>query len=215
MKLKKVLLLLLIFLLTGCSATYNVTLKANSSVQENAEIKINDTEDNYSRILKLIENYNISTKNYKISRDSENIVITYNKKYNNIENYVLNSFLYKQVFNDIQVNKTVSNTTLETDANFNNNNISINKDNIINVESMKINLISDLPILKENADLKDGNKYTWIYNGNQRTKKISVTYSNTPSIMTYKSITISILIIICSLLIGTIIYRRVKQKQAI
>ena len=215
MKLKKVLLLLLVFLLTGCSTTYNVTLKANSSVQENAEIKINDTEDNYSRILKLIENYNISTKNYKISRDSENIVITYNKKYNNIENYVLNSFLYKQVFNDIQVNKTVSNTTLETDANFNNNNISINKDNIINVESMKINLISDLPILKENADLKDGNKYTWIYNVNQRTKKISVTYSNTPSIMTYKSITISILIIICSLLIGTIIYRRVKQKQAI
>ena len=97
MKLKKVLLLLLVFLLTGCSATYNVTLKANSSVQENAEIKINDTEDNYSRILKLIENYNISTKNYKISRDSENIVITYNKKYNNIENYVLNSFLYKHI----------------------------------------------------------------------------------------------------------------------
>ena len=53
MKLKKVLLLLLVFLLTGCSATYNVTLKANSSVQENAEIKINDTEDNYSRILKV------------------------------------------------------------------------------------------------------------------------------------------------------------------
>ena len=46
MKLKKVLLLLLVFLLTGCSTTYTVTLKANSSVQENAEIKINDTEDN-------------------------------------------------------------------------------------------------------------------------------------------------------------------------
>lgn len=215
MKIKRILLVLLVFLLTGCSATYNINLKANSNVYENAVIKINDTEDNYSRILKLIENYNISTKNYKISRDSENIVITYDKKYNSVESYVLNSFLYKQIFNDIQVDKKISNTTLETEANFNNNNISINKDNIINIESMKINLISDLPILKENSDIKDGNKYTWTYNGNQKQKKISVSYSNVPLVMTYKSITISVLIIICSLLIGTIIYRRIKQKQAL
>lgn len=214
MRVKKILIVLIMIILTGCTADYNLTLKADSTIKEELIVKVKDTNDTYEGVVNLLEN-NVSKNNYKISRDSENIVVIYNKEYDDIETYILDSVIYKQIFDDIQINKTVDKTTLETAANFNNRNLSINKDNEINFDEMKINILSELPVRGENADKKEENKYTWIYNGNQKMEDISITYLNTPSIMTQKSIIVIILIIVCSSSIGFIIYRRFKQRQVL
>ena len=210
MKIKKLLILICICFITGCSANYDLYINNDSTIMEKAKIEIDDVDDNYD---KLFKSNNISEKEYKVVRNDDSIEITYNKKYENIESYILDSILYKQVFSDIDIDKTYSKTKLSTTANFNNSNISINKDNDLNFDYLQVNIDSKLPIISENSDSKNENAYTWIYNGKQKEKNISITYKNSSSILTYRSILLILLIIICSLAIALLIYNRFKERQ--
>lgn len=219
MKLKKIIILLLVFILSGCTSDYTLTLNEDSSVNEKAIIEIEDSEENYDKINELVQNAEndnkVSSKDFKVVREVENIKITYNKDYENIEDYLLNSIMYKQVFNDIDLNKKNNKITLETEALFMDKNLSINNDNIYDFNNLQVNITSKLPIIYQNADKMGDNTYTWIYNGKQRSKNISISYKAIPTLISTRSIITLSLIVICIAIIGFVFYRRFNNSNRI
>lgn len=212
---KKFIIVLLIFLISGCKANYNITINENSSIKEKVVVEVEDSEDNYDKIKNLFINNNISKTDYKVSRIDDEIQITYSKNYDSVEEYILKSKVYKQVFPEILLNKNNEKTSLSTSANFNNSNISINKDNDLNFESLIINIDSKLPVIFSTADKKTDNIYTWEYNGESREKNIDIAFYNRPLMITYKSLLTIFLILITSIIIGVIIYNRINDSKRI
>lgn len=215
MKLKRFILLIMILLISGCSVDYNVGLNENLSVNEKMDVRIPDSDENYEKVNNLFESNNISKKNYKVTRVFDEIKIVYNKKYKNIEDYILNSVLYKQAFSEILIDKDQDKTSLKTSANFSNNNLSINKDNDLNFDYLKVSFDSKLPVISSTADKKEKNKYIWEYNGDSKEKNINITFKNRASIVTFRSILVSVLIIVSSILIYLMIRKRLKDSERI
>lgn len=212
---KKIVLILIILLVSGCSVDYNVLLNYDLSVNEKVEFRIEDSDENYEKINNLFESNNISKSNYKVTRVFDEIKIVYNKKYKNIEDYILNSVLYKQAFSEILIDKDQDKTSLKTSANFSNNNLSINKDNDLNFDYLKVSFDSKLPVISSTADKKEKNKYVWEYNGDSKEKNINITFKNRASIVTFRSILVSVLIIVSSILIYLMIRKRLKDSERI
>lgn len=210
---KKIIITLLILFLTGCSANYDLKIDGNK-VEEKAKIQIEDTDTNFDKVESIIRLLNLKKSEYKIVRDSSDLNISYTKSYSGIEDYVLNSTLYKQVFNEIDITKTKDKTLLSTSANFDNtDNFSINKDNDINIDYLQININSKLPIISQNADTINQDNYTWIYNKKQLSKEINIAFLNKANIFSIKSIVVASLLVVSSIFIGVIIYRRFKERQ--
>ena len=211
MKYKKLLLIFILFL-TGCSANYDISLEKNGKIKENVEIQIDNNDTNVNHIKEIKNNLNEKI-NYKLKIVDDNIVITYEKNYNNIEDYILNSIAYKQYFNDIEFNKSSVNTTINAISNFNKNSISINNDNINKINYLQINLKSNLNILEENSDVKSGNVYSWIYNGKSNSKKIYFKYSSSSNDNIVKSIITISTILIITIITVIIIYKNIKRRK--
>lgn len=210
---KKIILLFAIFILTGCSSNYTLTLNEDSSISENVVITLEDTEENYSKVTNLINNNPQEKQNFKVLRQVDDLKITYKKDYTNIDSYLRNSYMYKQLFDNIDINKSKNKIKIDASTELNKNNISINKDNEYNFDDLQVNIDSKLPILYNNADIVNGSIYTWDFNKNQIGKNIDFTYKTIPEIITIKSIlTISLIIISC-LAISFIIYKRIGSIQ--
>lgn len=213
MKIKKIFLILLLMLLTGCSANYTIVLNENNSVSEKLVTKLEDNENNYNKVLNLLKNNNISKKNYKITREDDEINIEYDNTYKDINSYLLNSFLYKQVYDQIDLQMNNSKNTISTKNKFMKDTISINKDNVTSLDFLQININSKLPVIYSNADSINDNVYSWVYDGSQTEKNINFSYKNVPTIITIKSILIISLMIVSILSISIIIYRRMNSIQ--
>lgn len=215
MKIKKLIILFILILLTGCSANYTVTLNENNSVSEKLVTKIEDSDDNYYKILNLIKENKINKKNYKIIRDSAEISIEYEDDYTDINEYLLKSKLYKQLFDEVNLEMKDSSNIISTKNKFSKETESINKDNISILDYMQININSKLPVIYSNADSINNNVYSWIYDGSQNEKNISFSYKRIPTFLTVKSIVLITTIIISIISIGIIIYKRMNSIQQI
>lgn len=215
MKFKRFMLLILILLFSGCSVDYNVDFNENLSVSEKVNIMIPDSDENYSRAVDLFELNNIPKEDYKVTRVFDEIKIVYTKKYKSIEDYILNSKVYKQSSSKILLNKNDTTTTLSTNINFSDNNISTNKDNNFKIDYLKLSVNSKLPVVSSTADKKEKNKYVWEYNKDSKEKNIKLEFKNQPSFMTYKSVAVIFLIVISSIIIAKIILSRLKDSETI
>lgn len=215
MKFKRFMLLILILLFSGCSVDYNVDFNENLSVSEKVNIMIPDSDENYSRAVDLFELNNIPKEDYKVTRVFDEIKIVYTKKYKSIEDYILNSKVYKQSSSKILLNKNDTTTTLSTNINFSDNNISTNKDNNFKIDYLKLSVNSKLPVVSSTADKKEKNKYVWEYNKDSKEKNIKLEFKNQPSFMTYKSVAVIFLIVISSIIIAKIILSRLKDSERI
>lgn len=213
MNFKKIFLLLFVFILSGCSAEYNLTLNEDSTINENATILIENTNQNYENLLKLIKKKKIDKKNYKYLRDEDNIKVTYNKKYNNIDSYLLDSYLYKQLFDNIDIKKTNDKIKLSSKVNLSREIIGLNKDNIKDIKDLRININSKLPVISGNYDLTKDNLYSWTIDENTIEKNINITYKMVPSLVTKTSIIKVIISLFVMGLITFIIYSRIKFAQ--
>lgn len=215
MKFKRFMSLILILLFSGCSVDYNVDFNENLSVSEKVNIMIPDSDENYSRAVDLFELNNIPKEDYKVTRVFDEIKIVYTKKYKSIEDYILNSKVYKQSSSKILLNKNDTTTTLSTNINFSDNNISTNKDNNFKIDYLKLSVNSKLPVVSSTADKKEKNKYVWEYNKDSKEKNIKLEFKNQPSFMTYKSVAVIFLIVISSIIIAKIILSRLKDSETI
>ena len=225
---KYFLVILCLFLLTGCDVTYN--LEIGDNYKEEAVISGDYSSYNYN----LYNHY--SNKPIPLSKLNP-IQPESNDKLDGINYYnkkdLSNAEIINLVFNG-KFNNDIENSTI---LSFGVGDVSvIDKDNKINIsvptdfkafkqfkdlESVTINIKSKLKVKSHNADKVKGNTYTWIvsrenYNKDQiemvLNKKGIINFSNNP--MTSFTISLISIVSVC-FIIFLIVRRRYKNKNSL
>lgn len=222
---KYILISLLLVLLTGCTATYNLDIDKDNNIKETVILK--ETYD-------VLFTYTTSPSEYVTSElDSVKNEGTYNsydiksyvednfgygvgeKTYFNFENYKNNSIIISEMFEDISVYKEDSIVTILMKP----------KDEFIYFEENseysalldKVDIKINLPfkVTQSNADNTNENEYTWTIKKDGSLKEIQISYDI--SKLNTKPISITTWIIIGMvgflLVISLYIYIRYKMSS--
>ena len=201
-KVKIILLLLFVVLLSGCTGEYNLKINKDYSIDENVKLAIEKEEDTYDKTLNLFENNNIDEDKYEVYVTGNKVNIEYSESYSSFEEYILNSVLYKQLFGNIQYSKDDDHLIIYTSSNLKLN----DKDGLLNnssyIEKLKINVTSPFSIGKHNADKSTKDTLTWILNKNDSKREIFFKYNYLKnSNFSYIVITLIVIILFSSIII--------------
>lgn len=194
-KIKYILLILIVFILTGCSGNYNLTFNKDLSINEELNILIDNSNDAYERTLDLLKKAEIDPDKYEIMIDKDKVKIVYKETYSSFENYYLNSKLYRSLFENIEYEKDNTGMSINTKSRFKLNDK--NNQSIINaydIDNFKINLSIPFNVTENNADSIKDNTYTWDLNNSDTYKEINLKYDyrndRVPSIVLISTIVI-------------------------
>ena len=202
-KIKYILLILIIFLFTGCSGNYNLKFNKDLSVDEELNILIDNYEDTYEKTHQLFEKGNIDPNKYEIMIEKNKDKIVYKEYYTNFVEYYLYKNIYKLLFKNIEYNKDNKGMTINTESNFKlNDKDSQNLVNSYDIDNLKINIITDFNVNKNNADEIKGNTYTWILKSSDTYKNINIGYDYKNE----KTSSIILLVLMGIISLGIIIY---------
>ena len=176
MKRVKILLLFVVMLfLTGCSGTYNLKINSNLTVDESINILIPEEKTTYDNTVKIFKDNKINKNKYKVVKTDNKVKIEYKESYSSIEDYIINSKLYRNLFNNIDYKNTDNEIKLSTESKLDlsgkNSNYIVNNNDI---SLLQINVESDYKVINNNADKKEKKVYTWVLNSNTNNKKISL-----------------------------------------
>lgn len=191
-KIKILLFMSLVMLLTGCSATYNLNI-TQSKINESLSIEMNDTEYN-----KFMENDNNKylnmyyDDNNNISSEGIKLPLAGVKYYNYTDNEKLKTITYEGSFNynDFSRSTILKSGFNNVDFIVRNNELHISTSEGFsftyeNLNEVKIILSSDFKVMNSNADKIESDNLIWIIdNTNYQTKKIIVDYKLTKSSQT-------------------------------
>ena len=212
-KLKMFLLLIIVFLVCGCSGTYNLKINKDLSVSEELNITLEDESSNYDSINDLFINNNIDEKDYRIVIENNDLNVTYNNKYDSIEDYLLNSFLYKQLFDNISYNTDRKEFSLEASNIFNNNNSTLNFSN--RIKSLQIKVDTPLNVVEENSDSSTDNSYIWNIDNKTKEKDLYLIFSVDNNIFTTGNILVFGAIIIVLIILVYLLIKRLLSSRKI
>ena len=222
---KKILVILLIcFLFTGCTANVNINVDKNNSVTEEVLLSQNIAElEGYGVSRYVDDEYEIrlgsnNLPNYKvvILDDNENIMRKYSNSYNNIC-ILFKESVFKDYFDDITC--TESNDTYEVVASSKYLSSGENE-----LQSLRLNITLPDKAVSSNANEVNENTYTWKFDDGKESKlelKIKK-YSNKTidkqkgdknSKDTKLSIAIIILLILVIAFICKILYDKYKSNK--
>lgn len=177
-KIRILLIVLFVFLLSGCSGNYNLTLNEDLTIKEELDISIKNENDNYEKTYNIFEKADIDSNKYEIYTDEDNVYINYSEEYGTLEDYLLNSNLYRMLFENIEYEKDNTGMKLNTEANFKLDDIGSNEIvNAYDIDDLKINIKTPFIISKSNADSIKDNTLTWILNNNDTSKEIDFVLS--------------------------------------
>lgn len=230
-KLKKLLLLFLLILLTGCEAEYNIEINNNINLKETINIiekdetKFNEKSDILYKLTPkeyLETNLKWPTQVYQNDEVNpyEPIKLDNTKYYTktDISNYNMLGISYSYNHNQNRYNNTdIINKCYNIKYSKNNDNVSFETigefkcfDEYKLLDKVIINLNTTCKVNKENADKKDKNKYIWyITKENYKDKKIKFQVGCTNKKDTMNNIDgtslIIVFVVMYLLLIGTII----------
>ena len=216
-KLKIFIIGILLILVTGCSGNYNLKINDNMSIDEELYLTIDNTNNTYTKTLKIFKENNIPEKDYEVVLSDNNVRITYNKKYDSMEEYILDSKIYHELIDEIQFNK--SNDYIDLYVNqklkLSNDNIKSNGTNLVDLDVLQINIENPFSVNYTNAEIVNDNVYTWTIKKGDIEKKIQMQFKPSLNVFPYKQVAVLSTVIICSLIIIFTIYRRYKKRQKI
>ena len=154
-------------ILSGCSGVYNVTINEDLTVTEDVVLSVEKQEETYDKIVELIKEYDVNEEDFSIE-DKDNIVqVKFVKKFMSVEDYIINSKLYPELFGEIKYSNSDRKITINAESVFDLNNEA--RDNVVNsfnVELLNINFNTPLRVESINAEEENDNTYTWtIKNG--------------------------------------------------
>lgn len=194
-KIKYILLILIIFILTGCSGNYNLTFNKDLTINEELNILIDNNDNTYEKTQDLFKKGEIDPDKYEIMIDKDKVKIVYKETYSSFENYYLNSKLYRSLFENIEYEKDNTGMSINTNSRLKLNDK--NNQNIINsydIDDFKINVSIPFNVTENNADSIKDNTYTWDLNNSDTYKEINLKYDyrndRTPSIVLISTIVI-------------------------
>ncbi len=218
---KKILILLIPFLLTGCaSVNYELDIDKNINVSE--KVKITATSDFFNIYYKNLpitivkEFYNdsdiqnkLNSNNYKHEINQKNAKypeVIVSKEYKSLEEYSQNTIFKNQVFENIIVTTNDNLITLQT-VNFKKYTTDDDSDSYP-VSKLAISIKSPYVVVENNADKHDKktNAYIWLVDSSTENKEIKITFDKNKiyiyNIIMYISLFVIILIILTMIIIG-------------
>ena len=218
-KIKVFVLICCLFLLSGCSAEYNLTIN-NSTMEEDINAIFDKATESElaSRMEKIRRSsfYNYDTReneyyDFTKREDDSNIILNYNYQYtgNNLyKSEAASSCYYKRI-----VNVTDKYITIDTDKQV----TCLYKDGNREIDDITVNIRTDLTVLENNADEVNNGVYTWYINDkNYSNKPISIKIEKQEAGEPFDIESISVLIVVIVFLILCIIIyliMRVKHKK--
>lgn len=221
---KKVFLLLILFLLTGCSCRYDVSINNDQTVNE--EVIIYGTNRLYNTYYKTnkvdvlkenLENYieDLEENNYEyyLKEDTEPYIVI-KKKYSNMEDYLNNSHFFNDYFDEISYNEDGNIAKIET-IGFNPNEED-NPDRFY-VEDLQIDIKSWFEVLNCNTEDIDNktNTYHFELKENDDNFKIFLNYDLTKKYNPHKKNMKFIIGGIVAIIITWVILYFVNRKKII
>ena len=216
-RLKIFIISILLILVTGCSGNYNLKINDDMSINEELYLTIDNTNNTYTKTLKIFKENNIPEKDYEVVLSDNNVRITYNKKYDSMEEYILDSKICHELIDEIQFNK--SNDYIDLYVNqklkLSNDNIKSNGTNLVDLDVLQINIENPFSVNYTNAEIVNDNVYTWTIKKGDIEKKIQMQFKPSLNVFPYKQVAVLSTVIICSLIIIFTIYRRYKKRQKI
>lgn len=217
-RLKIFIISILLILVTGCSGNYNLKINDDMSINEELYLTIDNSNNAYTKTLKIFKENNIPEKDYEVVLSDNNVRITYNKKYNSIEEYLLDSKVYHELIDEIQFNKSNDYIDLYVNQKLklsNDNVIKTNGTNLTDLDVLQINIENPFDVNFSNAEIVNDNVYTWAIKKGDIEKKIQMQFKPSLNVFPYKQAAVLSTVIICSLIIIFTIYGRYKKRQKI
>lgn len=216
-KIKYIVISVLLLLVTGCSGNYNVKINEDMSVNEELYLTIENKEGLYQKTLKIFNDNNVKEKDYEVVLSDDNLKITYNASYNSIEEYILNSKVYHQLIDNIELNKSNNYVDLYVNEKLklSNSNMKQNGTNLTDLDVLQVNIENPFEVNFSNAELVTDNVYTWTIKNGDIEKKIQMQFKPSLDIFPYRQVIILSVVIICFVIIGVSIYIRYKKSQKI
>ena len=218
-KIKVFVLICCLFLLSGCSAEYNLTIN-NSTMEEDINAIFDKATESElaSRMEKIRRSsfYNYDTReneyyDFTKREDDSSIILNYNYQYtgNNLyKSEAASSCYYKRI-----VNVTDKYITIDTDKQV----TCLYKDGNREIDDITVNIRTDLTVLENNADEVNNGVYTWYINDkNYSNKPISIKIEKQEAGEPFDIESISVLIVVIVFLILCIIIyliMRVKHNK--
>ena len=215
-RLYKVLILIIIIItLTGCSGNYNLVINKDLSITEELELDIQNQEGLYEKTLKIFESQNIDSKKYDVKKTDENIKVEYKDKFDSIEDYLLNSKVYHQIFEDIEYNKKSSYIDLyvNKDLKLKNKYNIINGSNLQDLDVIQINITNPFKVTISNADIENNKVYTWKITKDDTNKKIQMQFKPSLDEFPYQTIIVTSVVLIVSIILIIRVLKRMKNRQ--
>lgn len=172
MKKKILLFILCLFLTTGCDIEYDLNIN-NNSYDETITMSFLKSQNNYSDISIYAENKTPITNN----PDDNNY---YESKIEDNENYYDLIYHYKHDLDSFRQSYFLSNCYPDFDIEDNDKQIVLSSGNTfmcfqgddgLKADSVKVNIVTELKVLDNNADIVNGNTYTWTINENNYQNK--------------------------------------------
>lgn len=217
---KKILILLIPFFLTGCaSVSYNIDIEKNLNITE--EVFISATDEYFNNFYKnypltIVKEWYQSDRilnilnenNYEHKIITENVAypgVLVKRKYNSLTDYSNNTIFKSQSFENIY---TIQNENLITiKATDFLPYIEDESDSRYAISNLSINIKLPYVVVNHNADKynKETNTYTWIINEKTKEKEIELTFDKNKvyvyNLVMYISIIILSLIVIAIIII--------------
>ncbi len=216
-KIKYIVISVLLLLVTGCSGNYNVKINEDMSVNEELYLTIENKEGLYQKTLKIFNDNNVKEKDYEVVLSDDNLKITYNASYNSIEEYILNSKVYHQLIDNIELNKSNNYVDLYVNEKLKLSNLNMkqNGTNLNDLDVLQVNIENPFEVNFSNAELVTDNVYTWTIKNGDIEKKIQMQFKPSLDIFPYRQVIVLSVVIICFVIIGVSIYIRYKKSQKI
>lgn len=207
---KKKILFLLILLITGCSANYNLNIE-NDNFEESIDVIVPSNDKALISHLNSFEQYInenvIYDKKIKEGDISTNFNYSHTYSFNDFQNRENPCFLSSNLYQDNGIYTIFSNDFVCFES-FD-----------MKADSYKINISTNYNVINNNADKVNGNTYTWNFKkNNYKNKSIIFQYSKTKKevddLKIVKTVLISISISLF-LFLSIIIFKKYKQKDEV
>ena len=201
-KIKIILLVLLVLILTGCKGEYNLEINKDLSLKEEINFSIDNTGDTYDKTIELFENNNIDDSLYRVTQNDEYVNVHYEEEFTSFEDYILNSKFYSMFFGNEDFKKDNKSIYYKGLANLklDDNSNSSNLNNSYYISNMNINLTIPFVIKDHNADSVNGNTLTWILDEENTFKNIKFSFDY----LKKNNLYIIIIVLCLGVIIGTI-----------
>lgn len=213
---KKIILILITLLLTGCAAKYEINIDQdkiydNIEIYEDSTIFNNKTDKENKELNELILDWERGYDFYKKELFTTDKITGYRYQYDfSFDEYTAMSQLRK-CYDDFELTNQ-NNITLKTSKEF------LCGDYYPNANEITISITSKYTIIESNADVRSNNIHTWKINkNNYKNKPITITINknNTYKEDNKKSLLNTKQIIIILLFIALIIILRIRKKAKI